>query len=68
MYLYGIYNGYEILLVGVGGQVKVNGTWEVAFGAREVERLWVPCSYKSSKHLTYWITKQQECTDMHIYG
>lgn len=44
MYLYGIYNGYEILLVGVGGQVKVNGTWEVAFGARDVERLWVPCS------------------------
>lgn len=41
MYLYGIYNGYEIL--GVGGQVKVNGTWEVAFGARDVERLWVPC-------------------------
>lgn len=34
--------------------------------------MWKDCGYlagyKSSKHLTYWMTKQQECTDMHIYG
>lgn len=69
MYLYGIYNGYEILLVGVGGQVKVNGTYgRLLLGPG----MWKDCGYlagyKSSKHLTYWIIQQQDCTDMHIYG
>lgn len=46
MYLYGIYSAYgDFYFFGGGVCVKVDGTctWEVAFGARDVERLWVPC-------------------------